>query len=73
MRSEHQSHAEIVLCHNTDLWLVKTVGLILGTIGAVLSLALVDVVHITTRVISPIYLADAFVELILVFWWIVDL
>lgn len=73
MRSEHQSHAEIVLCHNTDLWLVKTVGLILGTIGAVLSLALVDVVHITKRVISPIYLADAFVELILVFWWIVDL
>src|ERR687887_438855 len=66
----------------TDLWLVKTVGLILAVIGAVLlfaqmtgsinqpvillaigsalGLALIEVINVTKRVISPIYLADAF-------------
>jgi hypothetical protein len=75
-----------------DLWLVKTVGIILATIGAVLifaqanteinssiillaigsalSLAIVELVYVAKRVISPIYLADAIIELILIAWWI---
>ena len=77
-----------------DLWLVKTVGLILAVIGIVLlyaqrtagvntpivllatgsalGLALVEIVYVTKRVISPIYLADAFVELVLIAWWTAD-
>ena len=79
----------------TDLWLVKTVGLILAVIGAVLiyaqrtatvnspvvilaigaaaSLALVEIVYVIKKVISPIYLGDAFVEIILMIWWAVAL
>jgi len=79
----------------TDLWLVKTVGLILAVIGAVLiyaqmtasinppvillaigsalSLALVEFIYVFKRVISPIYLGDAFAELILTAWWAIDL
>jgi hypothetical protein len=75
----------------TDLWLVKTVGLILAVIGVVLiyaqinaeinasiiilaigsalSLALVEFVYVAKRVISPIYLGDALVELIIIGWW----
>lgn len=75
----------------TDLWLVKTVGMILAVIGAVLilaqvnaeintsiivlaigsaiSLAIVEFIYVAKRVISPIYLADAVAELILVAWW----
>lgn len=78
----------------TDLWLVKTVGLILATIGAVLvyaqmtasvnppvvllavgaalSLTLVEITYVSKRVISPIYLADAFVELVLIIWWAIS-
>ncbi len=72
-----------------DLWLVKTVGLILATIGAVLiypkstdninppvilpgvgsalSLTLAEFIYVIKGVISPVYLADAFVEIL--FWW----
>jgi hypothetical protein len=79
----------------TDLWLVKTVGLILGVIGAVLiyaqatatvnppvvalaigaaaSLALIEIVYVIKRVISPIYLGDAAAELILIAWWAIAL
>lgn len=79
----------------TDLWLVKTVGLILAVIGAVLvyaqmtasvnapviflavgsaaALALVEFIYVSKRVISPVYLADAFAELILIGWWLIDL
>ena len=79
----------------TDLWLVKTVGLVLAVIGAVLlfaglneevntsivilamgsalSLVLVEFVYVAKRVISPIYLADAVIELILVGWWLVTI
>jgi len=75
----------------TDLWLVKTVGLILATIGAVLiyaqatasinppvillavgsalSLTLVEFIYVIKRVISPVYLADAFAEVLLMIWW----
>jgi hypothetical protein len=79
----------------TDLWLVKTVGLLLAVIGAVLvyaqrtaavnspvvflaigaaaSLVLVEVVYVIKKVISPIYLGDAFVEIVLIIWWAVAL
>jgi hypothetical protein len=78
----------------TDLWLVKTVGIILALIGLVLivaqlqaeisnsiiilaigsalSLALVEMIYVAKRVISPIYLADAVVELIFIGWWILS-
>ena len=79
----------------TDLWLVKTVGLILAVIGAVLiyaqrtatvnppvvilamgaaaSLALVEIVYVIKKVISPIYLGDAIAEVILIAWWAISL
>ncbi len=79
----------------TDLWLVKTVGLVLAVIGAVLiyaqqtatvnppvvllaigpaaSLALVEIVYVIKKVISPIYLGDAFVEIVLIIWWLIVL
>jgi len=79
----------------TDLWLVKTVGIILAVIGAVLvvaqinaeinssiiflaigsalSLALVEFIYVAKRVISPVYLGDAFVELILILWWVLSI
>jgi len=75
-----------------DLWLVKTVGLMLAVIGAVrlyaystlnlspaigllavgsaLSLAIVEFVYVSKRVISAVYLGDAFVELVLAGWWL---
>jgi hypothetical protein len=75
----------------TDLWLVKTVGLLVVTIGAVLlwaggtgnvigqtaalaigsalALTIIDVWYVRRRVISPIYLADALAELILIGGW----
>ncbi len=79
----------------TDLWLVKTVGLILAVIGAVLiyaqmttavnppvaflaigaaaSLTVVEIVYVLKKVISPIYLGDAFVEILLMIWWAIVL
>jgi hypothetical protein len=79
----------------TDLWLVKTVGLILAIIGAVLiyaqmtasidtpvillaigsaaMLAIVEVIYVFRRVISPVYLGDAVAELILIGWWVVSI
>lgn len=79
----------------TDLWLVKTVGVILAVIGLVLivaqvnaeintaiivlaigsalSLALVEFVYVAKREISAVYLGDAFLELILIGWWIVSI
>ena len=79
----------------TDLWLVKTVGIILTIIGAVLSfgyvsaqinssvvflaigsalsLAIVEFVYVVKRVISPIYLADAVIELAILAWWLLDI
>jgi len=79
----------------TDLWLVKTVGLILAVIGAVLitaqvngeinrsiivlaigsalSLAIVEFVYVAKRVISAVYLGDAFLELLLIGWWIASI
>ena len=75
----------------TDLWLVKTVGLLLAAIGGGLILAGVgwglvpglvfiamssaaallgiELVYVLKRVIGPIYLADALVELGFLIWW----
>jgi hypothetical protein len=79
----------------TDLWLVKTVGLILTVIGAVLilaqinaevnssiiilaigsalSLTVIEIVYVVKRVISPIYLGDAAIEMLLLGWWILNI
>jgi hypothetical protein len=78
----------------TDLWLVKTVGIILAVVGLVLivaqvnaeintsiiliaigsglGLAFVEFTYVAKRVISPIYLGDAFLELILIGWWVIS-
>jgi hypothetical protein len=86
---------QLVTGPKTDLWLVKTVGIILAIIGVVLifaqinteinssiillaigsalSLAIVEFVYVSKRVISAIYLADALIELILIAWWLLDI
>lgn len=78
-----------------DMWLVKTVALLLGVIGIVIgragsenritpeittlaigssvSLAAVDVVNVTRRRISPVYLLDAVGNLLLVGGWLFSL
>lgn len=75
-----------------DLWLVRTVGVLIVAIalpiglsalrrapspeifllavGSALALMLVDVVYVARKVISPIYLADAGAELILILLWL---
>ena len=75
----------------TDLWQVRTVGLLVTVIGvtlfaavwrdritpeitllavgAALCLAGIDLTHVSLGAISPIYLADAAVELLLVAGW----
>ncbi|NUP98873.1 MAG: hypothetical protein HUU35_03340 [Armatimonadetes bacterium] len=78
----------------TDLWLVRTVAVLVVVIGltllqagrspsapalelamlpgagAALGLTLIEVYHVAKRVISPIYLADALVELAIVAAWL---
>jgi hypothetical protein len=76
----------------TDIWLVKTIGLLLVVIGIALftagirwrvtleifllgigtaaSLAIIEVVYVFKGRISPVYLVDFFLELILIGWWI---
>ena len=51
----------------TDHWLVYTVAL-LGLASAAV-LASIDVIFVTRKTISPIYLGDAAVELVFVFGW----
>jgi len=75
-----------------DLWLVKTVGVLLSVIGAVLlcagvmdqittsifylgigsaaGLTAIEIIYVSKKVISPIYLLDAVIEIILMIWWI---
>jgi hypothetical protein len=75
----------------TDLWLVKTMGVILAVIGLVLlyawaagavnppvialaigaglGLAIVEMIYVSNKVISAIYLGDAVVEILLAVWW----
>lgn len=86
---------QMVTGPKTDLWLVKTVGIILAVIGAVLvfaqvnaeinssiillaigsalSLAIVEFVYVAKKVISPIYLGDAVIELVLIAWWVLSI
>jgi hypothetical protein len=74
-----------------DLWLVKTVGVLVAVIGATiglaglrgrltdetillavgsaLGLATIDIVYVARKTISPIYLADAAVEAVIVVTW----
>jgi hypothetical protein len=76
----------------TDVWLVKTVGLLLVVIGFVLiiaayrryirfeiailgigcalTLVVIELVYVTTGVISPVYLLDAIFQILLVVGWI---
>jgi len=42
-------------------------------IGSALSLALVEVIYVAKRVISPIYLGDAAIELMLIGWWVLSI
>lgn len=75
-----------------DVWLVKTVGVLVLVVGAVLlkagtsksitgeikilacgsagGLMAIDVIYTMAKVISPIYLADAAVEAVLLCLWI---
>jgi hypothetical protein len=76
----------------TDIWLVKTVGVVVAVIGAVLvlagwrgavtpeilllavgsagGLAAIDVWYVARRVIAPIYLLDAALEVGLIVLWV---
>lgn len=87
----HIDSFQKVTGRKTDLWLVKTVGLLLGAIGAGLIIAAssrqfapgivfiamasaaallcIELVYVIKRVIWPIYLADALVELGFLIWW----
>jgi hypothetical protein len=76
----------------TDRWLVKTVGILVTVVGAVLlvawrrggvpleiallavgsalSLATIDIIYVSNRTISPIYLLDAVAEVGLALAWV---
>ncbi len=53
----------------TDLWLVKTVGVLVAVIGAVFLLAAIDVIYVSNGTISPIYLLAAAAEVALAGVW----
>lgn len=77
----------------TDLWLVRTVGLVLFiiglglitaavrnqvnvpvlliAIGSAIGLTLIDIIYVLKEVIPPVYLGDAFVEMILIICWLI--
>jgi ABC-type Fe3+-siderophore transport system permease subunit len=84
---------QVVTGPKTDLWLVRTVGVLVAVVGAVLiaasrnrrvtpeivmlavgaalGLAAIDLRYALTGRISPVYLADAMVEIALsVLWWL---
>jgi hypothetical protein len=82
---------QVVTGRKTDLWLVKTVGVLITVIGFVLllaagrgaitsevillavgcaaSLAAIDLYYVARRVIAPIYLLDAGLEILLICGW----
>src|SRR6185503_3320021 len=70
---------QLVTGPKTDLWLVRTVGVLVTVIGAVvllavgsaLGLAAIDVIYAVSGRISAIYLADAVVEVGLALLWLV--
>ena len=47
--------------------------IIVLAIGSALSLALLEFIYVSNRVISPIYLGDAVLELILIGWWVLSI
>lgn len=77
----------------TDIWLVRTVGVLIVAISfnliasfitkkvnvptftlAIMSasaLAIVDIIYVFNKTISPIYLLDGFVEVIIILCWII--
>jgi hypothetical protein len=77
----------------TDLWLVKTVGILVTVVGATIlcaafreqidleilvlavgsaaALTAIDVIYVAKRVIAPIYLADAVLEIAFIAWWLI--
>ena len=87
----HRRSFEAVTGPKIDFWLARTVGALVGVIGATLllgsrrsrwvpeftflaagsalSLAIIDIVGVAVRRISPIYLLDAVGELALVAAW----
>ena len=44
-------------------------SIIVLALGSAISLAIVEFIYVAKRVISPIYLADAVAELVLIAWW----
>lgn len=48
-------------------------SIVILRVGSALSLALVEFIYVAKRVISPVYLGDAIIELILIGWWIVSI
>jgi hypothetical protein len=38
--------------------------------GAAAGLAFIDIKYVITRIISPIYIGDAIVEIVLLMWWV---
>jgi hypothetical protein len=89
----HIGSFQAVTGRKRDLWLVKTAGLLIASIGAALSaaalrgevpaevpllgatsaasLASIDLVYASRRVIGPVYLLDALGEIGLVLAWTV--
>jgi hypothetical protein len=90
----HMSSFLRVTGPKTDLWLVRTVGLILAVIGAALilaqvyaqvnaaiivlaigsalSLAVIEFIYVSRKVIPRIYLADAVIQVLIIGWWILS-
>jgi hypothetical protein len=86
------SSFEAITGPKTEVWLVKTVGLLLVIIGFVLIIAayrgrirlemailgigsalaliVIEFVYVTTGVISPVYLLDSIIQILLVVGWI---
>jgi hypothetical protein len=46
-----------------------TASIIVLAMGSAFSLAVVELIYVAKRVISPVYLGDAFIELLLIAWW----
>lgn len=89
----HISSFTAVTGPKTDLWLVRTVGMLVLVIGAGLMLSafrkfltlpivligtgtafgfiLIDITYVMQNIISPVYLLDAGIEIILLILWAV--
>ena len=54
-------------------WLLCNTSIILLAIGSALGLALVESIYVAKLVISPMYLGDAFVELVWIAGWVLSI